>query len=212
MVKKVVGSLEDTLTALAEYIEVPPSRLYQYAAEDNITGWDFGKGHWPCGSLHTPEGKTLNALSRGLDTKNVVECGSLYGCSSTHIATALVKTRGHLTSIDVLEGTGNLFPEIFNDYRTQLYMPGEQYLATLPDNSVDMVYEDTDHTFEVTRDIWLAAIPKVRSSGVIVSHDCEHATAGETVTSAVIAALGHDDFLTLLVPPADCGLLVWKKP
>lgn len=216
MAKKVVGTLEDTLTALAEYIgyiEQPIAHFIATAEDDTFTGWDFGKGDWPCGSLHTPEGKTLYMITYALQAKTVVECGSLYGCSSAHIASMLSHYFDrHLTSVDILEGTGSQFPDYLKPYRSQIYMPGEQYLATLPDNTVDMVYEDTDHSFAVTRDIWLAAIPKVRSGGVIVSHDSEHATAGETVTSAVIAALGHDDFLTLLVPPADCGLLVWRKP
>jgi len=143
---------------------------------------------------------------------DIVECGSLYGCSSAHISSAIYPDSGHLTSVDILEGTGSMFPDSLKPYRAQVYMDGAAYLNTLPDNSVDMVYDDTDHTYEVTRAIWEAAIPKVRSGGVIVSHDSEHATAGETVTKAILDALGHDDVLTLLVPPADCGLLVWRKP
>lgn len=211
--KKVVGSLEDTLAALSTYANLEYAALHLAASQDKFLGWDFGRGDWPCGSLHTPEGKTLHAIVRAIGVKKVIECGSLYGCSSSHIASALkMDGKGHLTSIDILEGTGNMFPDELKPYRTQVYAAGEKYLATLPDNSVDMVYEDTDHTYEVTRAIWEAAIPKVRSGGVIVSHDSEHATAGEVVTKAVLDALGHDDVLTLLVPPADCGLLVWRKP
>lgn len=217
--RKVVGSLEDTLTALAGYIEARPDELIHASTEDVYNGWDFGKGDWPCGSLHTPEGKTLFTLVRAWPafmpdsiTQTVIECGSLFGCSSTHIASALKETNGHLTSVDILEGTGSQFPDNLKPYRTQVYMDGAAYLNTLPDNSIDMVYEDTDHTYEVTRAIWEAAILKVRSGGVIVSHDSEHATAGKVVTQAVLDALGHDDVLTLLVPPADCGLLVWRKP
>jgi predicted O-methyltransferase YrrM len=213
--KKVVGSLEDTLAALAEYTKAFVDDFWTAAYEDKHSGWDFGKGSWPCGSLHTTEGQTLYALVCALELRQVVECGSLYGCSSSHIAQALKDTKVAtypLISVDILEGTGSMFPDDLKPYRKQFYAAGEKYLATLPDNSVDMVYEDTDHTYEVTRAIWEAAIPKVRSGGVIVSHDSEHATAGEVVTKAVLDALGHDDVLTLLVPPADCGLLVWRKP
>lgn len=215
--KKVIGSLEDTLAALADYLgadHIGKQQLIELAHEDEHTGWDFGAGDWPCGSLHRPEGQTLYALVCVLNACNVVECGSLYGCSSTHLASALKATKrsNPLVSVDILQGTGSQFPDGMKSFRTQVYMDGAAYLNTLPDNSVDMVYEDTDHSYAVTRAIWEAALLKVRSGGVIVSHDSEHATGGEVVTKAILDALGHDNVLTLLVPPADCGLLIWVKP
>lgn len=215
--RNATGSLEETLTALAEHLGMKSrdaKALIDFAAEDPHTGWDFGKGAWPCGSLHTPEGKTLYALVCALNAHKVVECGALFGCSSTHLAEALKATKGAtpLISVDILEGTGKQVPDHLKAWVSNIYMPAQDYFADVPDNSLDMVYEDTDHTFEVTRDIWRAAIPKVKRGGVIVSHDSEHATAGQVVTNAINEALGHTDYLTLLVPPADCGLLVWVKP
>lgn len=212
MAKVVSGSLEDTLTALAEYIGMRDDRLIKVADCDPFTGWDFGQGEWPVGSLHTAEGQTLYALTHELDMTTVVECGSLYGCSSAHIAEALTVIGGHLTSVDVLEGTGSLFPDYLKPYRTQLYMKGEDYLNSLPDNSVDMVFEDTDHSPASVYEIWKAGIAKVRSGGVVISHDALHATSAKDVNEAIQRALGHDDYLLLGVPPADCGLAVWVKP
>lgn len=209
---KVVSSLEDVLTALENYINVEPADWLIYAHDDTQTGWDFGRGEWPVGSLHTTEGQVLYALTRVLDAKTIVECGSLHGCSATHFASALGFTEGHLTSIDVLEGTGSLFPDHLKSYRTQLYMKGEDYLNSLPDNSIDMVFEDTDHSPESVYEIWKAAIKKVRPGGVVVSHDALHETSAKDVNAAIQKALGHDNYLCLLVPPADCGLAVWVKP
>jgi predicted O-methyltransferase YrrM len=209
--KIVIGTLEETLTALAEYIGMPPSFMLDFATEDTLTGWDYGKGDWPVGSLHRAEGQTLYALAATLSTQQIVECGSLYGCSSVHIASALHINGGHLTSVDVLAGTGSMFPAELDIYRTQLYMRGEDYLNSLPDNSVDIVYEDTDHSPESVYNIWKAAIAKVRSGGLVVSHDAMHETSKKDVNAAIQYALGHDDYLCLLVPPADCGLAVWRK-
>lgn len=210
--KTVTGSLEDVLTALAGYTGVQALDLQRYAAQDPHTGWDFGRGGWPVGSLHTTEGQTLYALAYGLHMATVVECGSLHGCSATHMADALMAIGGHLTSVDVLAGTGSLFPEYLKPYRTQLYMKGEDYLNSLPDNSVDMVFEDTDHSPASVYEIWKAAIAKVRSGGVVISHDGMHDTSTKDVNAAIQRALGHDDYLLLSIPPADCGFAVWVKP
>lgn len=215
MAKTVSGELNHVLGALST--ELNPLRADYYnlryaAAADEHDGWDFGQGSWPVGSLHRVEGQILYALASVLKMKMVVECGSLYGCSATHLAEAISVRDGNLISIDVLEGTGGKFPEHLKPYRTQLYMKGEDYLNSLPDNSVDMVFEDTDHSPASVYEIWKAAIKKVRSGGVVISHDALHETSEKTVNAAIQKALGHDDYLLLSVPPADCGLAVWVKP
>lgn len=212
MAKQVVGSLETVLTELAEYTGVFFDDYWYAIDNDKHDGWDFGNGSWPVGSLHKAEGQTLYALVYGQDMTTVVECGSLYGCSSTHIAEALKVFDGHLTSVDVLEGTGKMMPMGLKRYVTQLYMKGEDYLNSLPDNSVDMVFEDTDHSPESVYEIWKAAIAKVRSGGVVISHDAMHETSAKDVNASIVRALGHDDYLLLSIPPADCGFAVWVKP
>ena len=78
------------------------------------------------------------------------------------------------------------------------------------DFNVQMVFEDTIHNRETTRDIVRGILPRLDPGGVVVSHDTEHFLVGRDTTLGLRDAVG--DFLGLLIEPADCGLGLWRKP
>lgn len=206
------GSLDDGLTRLAEHFKLDANTLIGYAAVDPHTGWDEGRGAWPMGSLWTVEGKTLYALVMAFNSQNIVECGTWRGCSTTHMAQAVAdKGSGHIIAIDLHESTGDLIPETLRPHISQQFMKGEDYLASLPDNSIDMLYEDTYHGRDCVRDIWTLALKKVKHGGVIISHDAMHGQEGIDVRNGIEDA-GVTDYIALLATPSDCGLAVYVKP
>lgn len=204
-------TLNDSLEALAEYLKVSASELIEYAAADRYTGWDGGEGAWPMGSLWTPEGQTLYALIRIFDCQTIVECGTWRGCSATHMAQACKdKGSGQVTTVDIYENTGDMIPNRLRPLVTQVFMKGEDYLATLPDDSLDMIYEDTYHGRDMVAAVWTVGVPKLKPGGLFVSHDALHGQEGVDICNGVEDA-GITDYITLLVPPSDCGLLIWRK-
>lgn len=206
------GGLDESLSVLAVYVGKSSDEFIAYAKADPHTGWDEGRGAWPMGSLWTPEGKTLYALVTVFNAQNIVECGTWRGCSTTHMAQALAdKGSGHITAIDLHESTGDLIPDNLRPYVSQQFMKGEDYLALLPDNSIDMLYEDTYHGRDCVRDIWSLALKKVKRGGVIVSHDAMHGQEGIDVRGGIEDA-GVTDYIALLAQPSDCGLAVYVKP
>src|SRR3990167_10454525 len=81
--------LHSALEQIASAYSLDANALIAYAAEDLETGWDHGEGEWPTGSIWQVEGQVLYALVRALKPARVLELGTWYGCSATHILQAL---------------------------------------------------------------------------------------------------------------------------
>ncbi len=62
-----------------------------------------------------------------------------------------------------------------------------------------------------TAELWVLGVQKLQPGGVMISHDSEHPTAGPDVRAGVALA-GVTGTISLLIEPADCGLLVYRKP
>lgn len=205
-VKTVVGTLEETLRAIGETFGFSPKALMLYAEQDMLTGFDFGAGEWPTGSLHRPEGQTLYALIRQCKPALIAEFGTLYGCSAAHLGQAVADNSfGHVLTVDHTPKPDRPLPAAV----TSFWMMGEDFMRVIGANQLGFVFEDTDHSYESTHGVWEPALEKVKPGGWIISHD---PAADEKVIRGAVDVVGEENCLIVLVPPSDCGLLIYRKP
>jgi SAM-dependent methyltransferase len=203
--------LIDTLFMLESFLGIETDSLYPLAQLDNIGGYhpDPSQRQWGAGAIWDVEGRTIYALIRALRPVNVVEIGSGTGCSTNHIASALkANGGGHVVTLD----RGNT-PHIADDLQGVVtVVPGDafEYLELLPDNSIDFILEDADHSEDMCYRVGEIAKRKLAPGGVLVAHDAAHFTVGVDVRAGFErAGLQGRVYLT---EPSDCGLLAWRKP
>lgn len=217
-------NLDETFQLLALQIPVDPDALMKFAAEDRIGGWDLDKGGWPIGSLWSVEGKVLYALVRLLQPELVVEIGTHRGCSTTHIATALdINGKGLVVTLDTAPGVGDMIPSTLNKRVNKVAAEGIVWLQEQPDESIDIIYEDADHSAETCANIAKLATAKLKPGGLLITHDAAHDFAwypdgnqspsdvGATIRRGLEMALGNQ-FRTYRTDPSDCGFALWQKP
>lgn len=203
--------LIDTLFQLEKYLGIELDTLLPFAEMDGIGGYhpDPSQRLWGAGAIWDVEGRTIYALIRALKPVNVVEIGSGTGCSTNHIIAALwANERGHVVTLD--RGNTPSIPDSLSDYVTVLSGDAFEYLELLPDNSIDFILEDADHSEAMCYRVGELAKTKLKPGGVLMAHDAVHFGVGKDVRA------GYDraglDVRTYLTDPSDCGWGVWKRP
>lgn len=209
-------NLEQCLTDIASTFGFDAQALVAYAYEDKETGWDLGQGDWPVGSLWMVEGKVLYALTRALKPRYVLEIGTFYGCSSTHILRAIVANgTGRLICVDRnAHGVkvASLVPDDLRPHMEFVQADAVEWIRdAMLDDGFDLVFEDADHSVEVTRDVWAGASAKLSGGGVIVSHDAMHFLVGRDVRQGILDS-GVEGARFYKIEPSDCGLAIFRKP
>lgn len=209
-------ALVDTLFQLEKYLGLELDSLLPYASADEIGGYhpDETQRKWGSGAIWDVEGRTIYALIRALQSRVIVEIGSGTGCSTTHMAEALADNAvtndylGHITTID--RGNTPQVPAYLKRYVTILPGDAIEWLAQQPDNSIDFILEDADHSEAMCYEVGELAKTKLRPGGVLMAHDAVHPTVGALVRA------GYDraglDVRTYLTDPSDCGWAAWQKP
>jgi predicted O-methyltransferase YrrM len=209
--------LIDTLFMIESFLGIETDSLMPFAELDNLGGYhpDPTQRQWGAGAIWDVEGRTIYALIRALKPVNVVEIGSGTGCSTNHIAAGLVNNateddryHGHVVTLD--RGNTPRILEAYTSYVT--IVPGDafEYLELLPDNSIDFILEDADHSEDMCYRVGEIAKRKLVPGGVLVAHDAAHFGVGAGVRAGFErAGLQSRVYLT---EPSDCGLLVWRKP
>lgn len=204
-------ALIDTLFQIEKQLKLELDSLMPYAEQDNIGGFhpDPAQRQWDMGAIFDVEGRTLYAVIRALQPDTVVEIGSGTGCSATHICSALrANGHGHMTTVD--RGNTPNIPEDYHPFVTILPGDGINYLALQPDNSIDFILEDADHTTELCHAIGELAKTKLKPGGVLFIHDIEHWAVGADIRAGYdLAGMEVRRYKT---DPSDCGWGVWQKP
>lgn len=208
--------LYSALEQVAQRFGLDAAELIAYAEADPHTGWDLGAGDWPTGSLWRVEGQVLYALVRALKPAHVLELGTWYGCSATHILQAMdANTRGSLLAVDNHQqgGPSVIGAMIPDELRGRFEFRNADildYLATA-DEQFDLIFEDGMHDRAQVAEAWFTAQRVLAPGGLMISHDATHFVVGADV-QAGIAQAGITDVLYLSIDPADCGLAIWRKP
>lgn len=214
---------DDALNRAAVQFGLDADRLRTYAAEDDIGGWPVSLPphvDWPGGSIWSVEGKFLYALTRALQPAAVLECGTKWGCSTSHLLAAAAHYGGRVVSVDKgvdtdipPGGYGSRIPASLRD-RWTLHCPvSAQDFIDADTTPFDLAYEDTIHQYEETADI-LRRLKARDSIQVIVSHDIGHPWVGHEMRQAWEAVFGAEGgaWVAYCIEPSDCGLAVWKRP
>jgi len=192
-------NLHETLWKIATDFNLDADELIRYADADEIGGYHtnphFKK--FECGAIWGVEGQIIYALVCALQPENILELGTLRGCSYAHMeAATIVNEGGVITTVD-------------NAHNADFNMDAAEYLRT-SDDTWDFVFEDTGHGVEITRDIWALAVQRLNPGGVIISHDAMHPTVGIEVRTGIERAGFSPKYY--LTAPSDCGLAIWRKP
>lgn len=202
-------NLNDALAQIAGLYDLDTNDLIAYAAEDEVGGFNFDETlrKWQVGSIWEVEGKILYALIRTLKPKYCVEIGSWLGCSSHHIAEALLRNgSGKLTCVDLVfrfEPPGRYANVV-------KYVQADLFTWKMPQQRIDFLFEDAAHSTEQVAHVWSEFAKNAKLGAMIVSHDAKHYLVGEQVRAGIEQVT--EDYQAFLVEPSDCGLALWRKP
>lgn len=215
--------LNYALSQVAEQLSLDAKTLYAFAAEDEIGGFPASITpfvDWQGGSIWSVEGKFLYAITRAMQPENILECGTKWGCSTSHFLSAVyANERGIVTSVD--KGVDPDIPHtsygsripyaLAGNWRFHFPMSAQDFIRqdTTP---FDMAYEDTIHQFAETAEI-LSLMKARESVKVIISHDICHPWVGPEMRQAWEAVFGAagNDWQAYCIEPSDCGLAVWRR-
>lgn len=207
-------NLHQTLTQIAHDFDLNVDDLLRYAAEDTETGWDAGEGAWPNGSIWTVEGQILYALIRATKPRRILEIGTYYGCSTTHMLLAM-QANDNGAVLDAVDkdvrgiDPGHKVPARLRSAMTFYKDDAVNWLANA-DLSYDFIFEDALHQETLTRDLWLGSKKRLNNGGFMVSHDALHFLVGQQVMAGIHAA--DSTPFTYLTEPSDCGLAIERQP
>jgi len=175
---------------------------------------EWWEEEWYPGSLLYSCGLTLFTIIYCLKPKDIAEVGAFLGMSSLFMADALENKDAHINSVDRWEEDGDsMYGGVHRGHTIKKNPPktdcvtlvtddAVHYLSSLDDNSMDFIFEDTDHTYDTTLSI-IKEIPRVlRPSGILASHDAHM----KPVNNAYRDYFGLDN-CTLL----SNGIILWRK-
>lgn len=112
---------------------------------------------------------TMHDLAVKLDAQHIIELGVRTGVSSVAWLAALHQTGGHLWSVDI-----DPAPPMVSGHKQCTFIQGDdldpEVLDQVPDQ-VDIVFIDTIHTYEQTKQELFEYVEYVKLGGCIVLHD-----------------------------------------
>lgn len=211
-------NLTDALHDIANQLALDYDDLQRYADEDTLGGFHY---HLPeqkftVGSIWGVEGQVIYALIRALAPDTVVEIGGWYGCSASHMAAA-VKANGHGWVISVDDGSqlsgihGSAIPDALRAHIQLIHHEGLAWLDSQEYASIDLIFEDANHSTRLTYDIAARAYSRLKPGGILVNHDvAPNSEVGDAVRKGLDMA--GIDYRAYLIEPSNCGLAIWRKP
>jgi predicted O-methyltransferase YrrM len=162
-------------------------------------------------SMPAEEAAMLYAVARLVRPKTILELGTHVGYSASCFLKSMNENQlGRLVTLDhkplLSQDSG-----LTDSYRVfPLTTDGVEFAHNLK-FPIDMVFEDGNHTEEVTGDFLSNCLPHLKSGGVVFVHDVVHPKWGEGVTKGMRRSLG-EDFERIVIGASDKGLGFWVKP
>lgn len=192
-------------------------------------------GEFPLGSIFREEGQLLYAMVRALNPKRIMEIGTYYGCSTTHMASALQDSNSKAKIYAIDNGfdaiqcgfdsgncatIGMLIPPQYKSFVDLHIANLEDELIKFKDDSVDFIFEDSLHTYYTTHYISEQSKRILRPGGFLVVHDILHPyhgmysdlTVADDMQNAFRDTGLLDNFYAVLIGKSTTGLGIWQKP
>lgn len=206
--KFVEGSLEYCLKRIARQLKLKSADLIHAASQAEY----ISKKRFPGGSGSEDERKILHAIAYALKPQTTVECGVSWGGSSTALLGAIhTHKQGRLYSVDFRNtcsnqghATGNNIPNQYRKHWKLTIGDAVEFIHQF-NKPINLLYEDTYHTYELTKSIYEAALPKMAANSVMISHDA--VIYGHQILQA---------FVDMDISPtiyktnqSGCGLAIW---
>lgn len=223
-----MASLNEVLTFIAAQLHADAGELIRYGNEDQLGGYHINEAlrKWESGSIWGSEGQILYALVRTLKAERVVQIGGWMGCSAAHLAAAVrANGAGQVVSIDnnsEIPQQGTALTGELLDYVDFVTANGEDWLAEQDDNSLDLVFEDANHSVESVAALSRLSLQKLKPGGVLVNHDSGHDVAYVGDGGIIPSDLGRRvrdgleqagaRYRPYITEESDCGLAISVKP
>lgn len=211
------ANLNDVLKAIAKQLSLPSRELIQYAQEAPYAAQRPDGNLWPSGTGSENEKRILYAIAYALNAVLSLDIGTRWGSSALQIASADdsdLPPKWRVISVDkerFIHGTKHKVGKFIPEKLGVELETSDAVVYLRKDNKVyNLIYEDTDHTFEMTKAVYELAIDRLVPGGVIISHDACHPKFKGAIVRG-IKAVGIEPEV-YLVEGDSCGLAIWQKP
>ncbi len=169
------------------------------------------------GRLSIYDARILYSTALEIEAKNIVEIGSMDGCSSMVFGHVCQQTGGHLWCLEPNPKTrwkGNMDRLGLADYATTLMKASPWVSPTDIPTPIDYLLIDGDHRTRWTLVDYHYWEPYVRPGGLIAFHDWTGANGvGAWVQKAVGIILETDELVEVTRnASSDRGIIVFRKP
>ena len=190
---------------LAGFLHVPERLFCRYFDEIELERPAGDATNW---SMPVVEARLLYACARATRPENVLELGTHLGYSTRHLADALnMNGSGRVITLDRVQQVNGV-PRLAPSYRViPLEVDGVEFSRQLG-FSIDMVFDDGDHTAGATREFLTNCLSTLTIGGLVVVHDVCYPGLAEQVSTGMEEALG-DGIERLFVDDGPCGLGFW---
>jgi hypothetical protein len=187
--------------------------LWQYANEAPYAATRPDGNPWPSGTGSENEKRILYAVTRALNPILALDLGTGWGAAAVQMATG---------NRDASDPPGRVISVsntklVFGKHPAGKFIPKNMKVPILVVKDIasidreryfELIYEDTDHTYETTKRIWEVAQERMVEGAVIISHDAAHPKF--QVLEGIRAAGIEPE--VYLVDGDSCGLAIWQKP
>ena len=168
------------------------------------------------GALSHVEGIVLYTLARTIGAQSIVELGTYAGHSTNYLAEAARYNGGRVDAVDLVRWWGGVLRGQAITLRNRMVvrqhkMDALKYLESRSDDSIDFIFEDTNHGWNNTYQLIMTGTRKLRSGGIMVVHDVAVTGVEGCDVDMAIESSGLD-FHSFKVFPGEQGLAVWRKP
>lgn len=111
----------------------------------------------------------IHRLATSINAQTIVELGPSRGISTTALLTAVEETGGIVWSCDVIDP--GVFPEVANHPQWTHVLANDLDVVDQCPRPIDLLFIDSEHTYDQTVAEMRAYVPLVRSGGYVVMHD-----------------------------------------
>jgi hypothetical protein len=208
------GTINEVLFEIAKQLGLQWNELVQYANEAPYAAGRPDGIPWPSGTGSVSEKRIVYAIAKSMVIQEQLDLGTRWGAMTTQMLTANPAPYIITNTVDIeqyIHGSkqrvGKFIPEGLT-YHQHIF-DAIEYLQQ-DTNEYQFIFEDTAHTYEMTKAIYELAPERLVEGGVIISHDACHPKFKGAVVRG-IKATGIEP-IVYLVEGDSCGLAIWQKP